>query len=77
MDKEYWKLEAENERLKKALEQLEQWTKAYPLSVFPEPDFVEVRKALKTAGISLDAVSASNMRHVITGVAAILEQALK
>lgn len=73
----YEQLQAEVERLKEALDKLSNWTKAYPLEVFPEPDFVQVRKALSEYGISLDAVSASNMRHVINGIAKIVEQALQ
>jgi len=70
-------LQAKLERLEYALVRLQNWTKAYPLVVFPEPDFVKVRKALDVAGISLDVVSASNMRHVLTGITNIIEQALK
>lgn len=65
------------ERLKSAIEKIRQWVKAYPVRVFPEPDFVKAAKVLKAAGMSLDAISASNMRHVITRVGEILEQALK
>lgn len=53
----------------KVLEQIDRvftWADAYPLDVFPEPDFVKVKAALDAAGLSLDCVSASNMRHVIT-----------
>lgn len=47
---------------------VEQWAQAYPLDVFPEPNFQHVREALSAVGLSLDCVSASNMRHVITRV---------
>ena len=50
------------------------WCDAYPLSMFPEPDFKEVHAALKEKGISLDAVSASNMRHVLNGVRKIIDE---
>ena len=69
--------EARAERYEGALQQIDNWAKAYPLDVFPEPDFKRVREALEAAGITLDSVSASNMRHVITGVARIVEKALK
>ena len=69
--------EARAERYEDALQQIDNWAKAYPLDVFPEPDFKRVREALEAAGITLDSVSASNMRHVITGVARIVEKALK
>lgn len=64
------------DRLEDALRAVTQWAKAYPLDVFPEPDFGKVRAALEAAGLSLDQVSASNMRHVITRVAEIAESAL-
>ena len=50
------------------IEKIEQWSRAYPTDIFPEPDFEKVREALEGSGITLDSVSASNMRHVITGV---------
>lgn len=50
------------------LDQVETWSKAYPLDVFPEPDFEKARELLAAGGITLGAVSASNMRHVITKV---------
>lgn len=65
------------ERMEDALHQIKQWSLAYPLSVFPEPDFKRVAEVLKAAGITLDAVSASNMRHVITRVQAIVDAALR
>ncbi len=49
------------------------WTKAYPLSVFPEPDMDKVHKVLKENGMTLDAVAASNMRHVLSGIQKIIE----
>jgi hypothetical protein len=58
------------ERLAKAVEahqRIVQWADAYPLAVFPEPDFKAVQQALSAAGLSLDAVSASNMRHAVKG----------
>lgn len=71
----YWKKRIEE--LESALERIKSWSMAYPLKVFPEPDFKKVARVLKDAGLSLDAVSASNMRHVIEGVKDITEQALK
>lgn len=77
LEKENDKLNKRIERLEDALIKIDNWAKAYPLKVFPEPDFKQVAKVLKDAGISLGAVSASNMRHVIKGVKNIVEQALK
>lgn len=54
--------------LEEFTEWVEQWAEAYPLDIFPEPDLKKVRAALEGVGITLDAVSASSMRHVITRV---------
>lgn len=70
-------LEIENARYEKALREIDNWARAYPLDIFPEPDFAIVNEVLKAAGLSLSCVSASNMRHVITRVEKITEAALK
>lgn len=59
-----------------ALEILQEWADAYPISIFPEPDFEKAREALKSAGITLDAISASNMRHVINRVRELVKKGL-
>jgi hypothetical protein len=64
-------------RATEALERIDQWAKAYPLDVFPEPDWKKARKLLEDGGMTLDAISASNMRHVVKGVGAIVTDALK
>jgi hypothetical protein len=64
------------ETLGEALEKIDQWAHAYPLCVFPEPDFKKARELLEAGGITLDAVSASCMRRVILGVAEITRAAL-
>ncbi len=69
-------LEAEIERLRGGLEAIEQWSHAYPLTVFPEPDFAKAHELLKTGGMTLDAISASAMRHVVTRVGAMARAAL-
>src|SRR5690349_10737636 len=68
---------AEIERLKEALTEIDNWSRSYPLKAFPEPDFAKVRELLEAGGITLDAVSASNMRHVVEGVGKIASQALR
>ena len=68
--------EASLATMREALEQIVQWSKAYPLKAFPEPDFAKVRELLAAGGITVDAVSASNMRHVVTEVGAIAHRAL-
>ena len=82
LDAAYWRARAEAaearaERYERWLQRIDNWAKAYPLDVFPEPDFRQVYVVLKAAGISLDQVSASNMRHVIQGVEGMVEKALK
>lgn len=67
----------ETDRYREALEQIVQWSKAYPLSVFPEPDLVKARGLLAAGGITLDAVSASCMRHVADGVGKVAKRALE
>lgn len=57
-----------DERLEDFREWVEMWAEAYPLDIFPEPDMKKARDALTGAGLTLDAVSASCMRHVITRV---------
>lgn len=68
--------EAAYERMEQALQRIVQWSEAYPLDIFPEPDFTKAREALKAAGMTLDAISASNMRHVVEGVGKIARAAL-
>jgi hypothetical protein len=74
---EHMKLDKENERYREALNKLDNWCRAYPLSVFPEPDFKKAHKVLKEAGMTLDAISASNMRHVVKGIEKIVTEALE
>ena len=46
------------------------------MDVFPEPDFKRAHELLKAGGMTLDAVSASAIRHVVTGVSKIARKAL-
>jgi hypothetical protein len=62
--------------LEEALHKISQWSKAYPLSVFPEPDLKKARALLEAGGITLDSVSAHCMRHVVEGVGKIASGAL-
>lgn len=59
--------------LEDKMEKINNWCEAYPLKIFPEPDFKKVREVLKSNGLTLDAVSASNMRHVLNGIKEILK----
>lgn len=70
-------LEEENDKFKDTLVRIDNWAKAYPLDVFLKPDLKKAAKVLNAAGMTLDAISADAMRHVIDGVKDIAEQALK
>jgi len=71
------RLEDECDRYREALERIDAWARAYPLSVFPEPDLTKAAEVLAAAGLSLDSISAHAMRHVIevigTDVRAVLQ----
>ena len=64
------------EILEGALREIEQWSRAYPLSVFPEPDLHRCAMVLAKEGLSIDTISAHAMRHVLDGVAKIVREAL-
>ena len=70
-------LEAENQRLRDGHDDIIRWGKAYTIDVFQEPDMKKAHELLKAGGMTLDAVSASAMRHVLKGVVKIAEDALK
>lgn len=73
-----WLQEAAAEtRAQDALQEIVRWCNAYPLDVFPEPDFKQVRELLAAGGISLDSVSASNMRYVLEGVVKIAKRGIE
>jgi len=58
-------------------DQIKNWCEAYPISVFPEPDFKKAHEVLKANGMTLDAISASNMKHVITQVQKMIDAAIR
>ena len=64
------------ERYEEALRRIVQWGDAYPLEVFPEPDLKRAHEVLQAHGMTLDAISATAMRHVVTGVSKIARDAL-
>jgi hypothetical protein len=74
---ELLELRARVEELKEELQRIVRWGEAYPLDVFPEPDLKRARELLEAGGMTLDAVSASAMRCVVTGVSKIARAALK
>lgn len=57
------------EQVEDFLNELADWESAYPLSAFPEPDLKKAAALLKAGGMTLDAISASNMRHVVSRLA--------
>lgn len=65
------------EKAHEALFKIKQWSEAYPISVFPEPDFKKAAELLNAGGMTLDAISASNMRYVVKGVGEIARAALE
>jgi len=67
---------AADDRKQDALHQIKQWSMAYPLEVFPEPDLKRANEVLSAAGMSLASISAKAMRHVITQVQKIADGAL-
>jgi len=69
-------LEDEVVRLRVALEEIEGWSRAYPLEVFPSPDYKRARELLEAGGMTLDAISADCMRHAVEGVGKIARRAL-
>jgi hypothetical protein len=56
------------DELEEALHRIVQWSEAYPLAVFPEPDLKKARALLEAGGVTLDSISAACMRHVVEAV---------
>jgi hypothetical protein len=56
------------------LDQIKSWCDAYPLAVFPEPDFKKARELLEAGGMTLDAISASNFRHLLLAIRRIIDR---
>jgi hypothetical protein len=61
-------------RDREKLAAIRKWCDAYPLKVFPEPNWKRAAMVLSDHGMSLDAISASNMRHVLDGIREIIDQ---
>ena len=66
----------EIEKMLEALERIRNLADAYPIEVFPEPDMELAHETLKATGISLDAISALNMRYVLNQVKKIVDEAM-
>jgi hypothetical protein len=68
------------ERMEQALQRIAEWSRAYPLEVFPEPTkeyYAEAARVLEANGMTLDRLFAAAMRHVIAEVGKIADEALK
>ena len=65
------------DRMQDALERIVEWGVAYPVTMFPEPDWPKVARVLHAAGLSLDSVTAANMRHIVTEIAKIARKGLE
>jgi hypothetical protein len=63
----------ELEDLRNKMHKIKTWINAYPLQVFPEPDFKKVHEILKAHSMTLDAISASNMRYILNEIKAIID----
>ena len=71
------KTEIERDRMKETLAEIQEWAKAYPIEVFPEPDLAAAHQALQAAGMSLDQVSAQVARIILGKIIAKVEKALE
>lgn len=65
------------DRYEGALQRIVQWSEAYPLKIFPEPDLKKARALLEEGGLTLDAVSARAVRPVVIGIGKIAREALR
>jgi hypothetical protein len=63
------------EEMQESLSIIRNFINAYPIDVFPEPDFKRAAEVLKREGMTLDSISASNMRYVLTRIDDILNKA--
>lgn len=70
-------ISAKLERMEDALRQIKNWSQAYPLKIFPKPNLRKAAKVLKDNGMTLDSISADNMRHVFEGINDIVGEAFR
>lgn len=63
--------------MEEALTLIANWSQAYPLRAFPEPDWDKAAKLLEAGGVTLDSISASCTRHVVENVGDIARTALE
>jgi len=68
------------ERLEEALLRIQQWARAYPVTVFlpvTEADLKIAEQVLRASGISMAALHGAWARHILNGIAEITEEALR
>ena len=58
-----------------ALRRVSEWAAAYPADVFPEVDLEKAQATLAAAGINYSALHGTWARHIMTGVAGIVDPA--
>lgn len=58
-----------------ALRRVSEWAAAYPADVFPEVDLEKAKAALEAAGIDYSALHGTWARHIMNGVAGIVDPA--
>ena len=68
---------AEREKYYELLEEIKVWREAYPLSIFPVPDWEKVLDALTMNGLTLDAISAANLRHAANRFYEMLDETIR
>jgi hypothetical protein len=68
------------DRLKEALLRIQQWAKAYPVTMFTplsDEDLKNVQRALEAEGIDMGALHGAWARHILNGIGDIIDEALK
>ena len=73
LEKQIKYIMAELKRRQDKLDQIETWTRAYLLQIFPKPDYKKADEVLKKAGLSLGEITGGAMRHVLKGIIEIIE----
>jgi len=64
------------DELAEGLRKIVSWSEAYPLDIFPEPDFKKAHEVLRANEMTIDAISASVARHTVEGVGKIARAAM-
>jgi hypothetical protein len=69
-ERDRWKqmhevLAESHEALVETLQQFIDWSEAYPIDIFPEPDLKRAHELLRAGDMTLDAISASIMRDTL------------